>query len=937
MQRITERRCAAAVRNAWKAGAGLLVLSSTAWAQSAPAESAAAAEEAKAQVVVVTGVLRETAAGKAAISSTTIDEDRMRAVVPVSAADLLSEIPGVVVTSDAGESRNTVYTRGISSGTSAGTVGYYWNALLEDGLPVVGGLFSNFSPDMFLRADLTTKSVQAVRGGSAAVTGPNAPAGMFNYISKNGLTDPGGAISARVGIENKDNLGNRYNKVEFYYGARNADKTLGWSVGGNYRRSFGYREIAYPANDGGQIKANINKRYTSSWGKGEVQASVKLLDDQTGYLDIVRPLAHGWGSIAFDTPFGRNSNFIPTGDLAHAIPSGLDGRVDYWDPSTFATNKTKALGLKWNHDFGNGWKINNNLRYQSNEVRHNEVEGIGYQSVTASTVFANLGITQAGLNTTPGVYTFTDRATGEVIVRVNQRTPASAANGAACSGQCVQTTTPNRLPNSSIQGNSPIANNNLVLTVSALNNTIRSDDLVDLFTVNKTIDLAAGGKVDIVTGAYLANIHFTRDSLNGGQGIMPLRNNPDPFNVSFTTLGASPVTYQITNPNGFGAIGGSGGNSVGSLYDDVRTREISPLLGLTYERDKWLFDFGARWTRYQFKGTNYRYVTNPNANKRSFGGLDNNPLTVYDNLYAINPPTSAIRFDKKISYLQYTGAANYSLGPRQHLHVRLTRGHKNGDGFWNNYDEQWKVDALDPSVLPVVKQAEIGYSYRRRGFSFEFTPYFVDLDKVGITSYGRLADGITPYIRPTIYSHFRSYGIELDTTSRLTSWLGIRNVLTLNRGKALQAAAWSNGCGGTLQACGTGVTPRPDTPVYTSGPQERAAKVTYNGTVNADFDNYGGYLRFRYISKRPTTTAALAYLPPNRVTDLGLYYNFDKVRIDFNVNNLLNDRNATQIGLVGSLPAGMTLDQFIGQYPNSLVTVQTNAPRSFYLTATYRF
>ncbi|WP_395408044.1 hypothetical protein ACHMW6_15910 [Pseudoduganella sp. UC29_106] len=54
------------------------------------------------------------------------------------------------------------------------------------------------------------------------------------------------------------------------------------------------------------------------------------------------------------------------------------------------------------------------------------------------------------------------------------------------------------------------------------------------------------------------------------------------------------------------------------------------------------------------------------------------------------------------------------------------------------------------------------------------------------------------------------------------------------------------------------------------------------------------------------------------------------------MNNLLNDRNATQIGQVGTLPAGVTLDQFIAQYPNSLVNVQTNAPRSF-LSATLRF
>jgi outer membrane receptor protein involved in Fe transport len=937
LQYSVKRRYAGNV--AWKAGAGLLVLSSTTLAQtSTPPSAGNGADDSQRNVVVVTGVLRNTTADKAAISVTTIDEDRIRAVAPVSAADLLTEIPGVVVTSDAGEARNTVYTRGISSGTSAGTVGYYWNALMEDGLPVVGGLFSNFSPDMFLRADATIKTVQAVRGGSAAVTGPNAPAGLFNYISKNGLTDAGGMIGTRLGIENKDHPGNLYQKYDFYYGAHNKDKTFGWSVGGDYRRSYGYRDIAYPPNRGGQIKANVNKLYTNAWGKGSLQLSAKYLNDQTGYLDIVRPLAHGFGPIAFDTPFGRNANFIPTGNIAHAIPSGLDGRTDYWNPSTFARNRGGYLGLKWEHDFENGWKVNNNVRYQSNQVHHNEAEGIGYQSVTSSTVFSNLGATLAGLNTTPGYYTFKDRATGEVVVRVNQRTPASAANGAACGGTCIQSTTPNRLPNSTIQGNSPIANNNLVMTVSALNNRIRSDDFVDLFTANKSIRFADASSLTVTGGAYMAWIHFVRDALNGGQGVMGLQDSPNTYDVSFTTLGAKPLTYQLTDPTGFGAVGGTGGNSVGSLYDDVRTREISPLLGLTYEKDKWLLDFGARYTSYNFHGTNYRYVANPNANSRSFGGLDGNPLTIYDNVYAVNPASSAIRYNKNVHYFQYTGALSYSFSKKQIVHARYTLGHKNGDGYWNNYDAQWKVDATDPNVLPVIKQAEIGYTFRTKGFSIEATPYFVDIDRVGVTSYGVLADGVTPYTRPLIYSHFRSYGIELDSTVRLTSWLGMRNVFTYNEGKALRNAAWASGCGGQLKACAAGVQTTPDTPVYTSGPQERAAKVVYNGTLNADFENMGGYFRFRYIGKRPTTTAALAYLPPNRVSDLGLYYNAnDKLRFDFNVNNLFNDRNATQIGVVGSLPTGVTLDQFIGQYPNALTTVQTNAPRSFFFSGTLRF
>ncbi len=54
---------------------------------------------------------------------------------------MLAEIPGVTVTSEAGESKNTVVTRGMTFGTSSNTAGYYWTKLLEDGMPVIAERF----------------------------------------------------------------------------------------------------------------------------------------------------------------------------------------------------------------------------------------------------------------------------------------------------------------------------------------------------------------------------------------------------------------------------------------------------------------------------------------------------------------------------------------------------------------------------------------------------------------------------------------------------------------------------------------------------------------------------------------------------------------------------------------------------------------------------
>lgn len=47
--------------------------------------------------------------------------------------------------------------------------------------------------------------------------------------------------------------------------------------------------------------------------------------------------------------------------------------------------------------------------------------------------------------------------------------------------------------------------------------------------------------------------------------------------------------------------------------------------------------------------------------------------------------------------------------------------------------------------------------------------------------------------------------------------------------------------------------------------------------------------------------------------------------------------NPTQLSQVGTRPPELTEEQFLEMYPNALSQVQTNAPRSYFFTATARF
>jgi outer membrane receptor protein involved in Fe transport len=120
---------------------------------------------------------------------------------------------------------------------------------------------------------------------------------------------------------------------------------------------------------------------------------------------------------------------------------------------------------------------------------------------------------------------------------------------------------------------------------------------------------------------------------------------------------------------------------------------------------------------------------------------------------------------------------------------------------------------------------------------------------------------------------------------------------------------------------------------------ERFAKATYNGTANFRFGDFRAYYRFRYISERPVTVLDTFQLPAQRLSDIGFSYRFsDWMSVNLNVNNLLNDISPTQLTTaIGTRPPTLTDEQLIEQYPNSLTAIQTNAPRSMFLTLTAKF
>lgn len=274
----------------------------------------------------------------------TFDADALARVAPLNTADLFSEIPGFWSESSGGDSANNLFVRGLPL---AGAFKY--SPLMEDGLPVFEEPEIGFmNADVLLKIDAMTQRVEFVRGGPSFIMHSNAVGGAINAITRKGTETLQGEVKATYGD----------------YGLLRADAyvsgpiTEAWSysLGGFYRRDDGIREPGYTANEGGQLRMALSYRSD----KTEAHFTAKHTDDRNVfYLPI--PLLNPKdpkGIPGVDANFGTlTSNNFRHVDLK--TPEGVmrEDLADGIHP------KFTTLTALVSHQFGDGWLIQDKLRY----------------------------------------------------------------------------------------------------------------------------------------------------------------------------------------------------------------------------------------------------------------------------------------------------------------------------------------------------------------------------------------------------------------------------------------------------------------------------------------------------------------------------------------------------------------------------------------------
>jgi outer membrane receptor protein involved in Fe transport len=940
------------------AGASALSVSA-AHAQSAATPKAAADKPAETEVnavdtVIVTGVMAGTAAKKANVSFSVLSEDDMSKFTPISADDMLRDMPGVVVESNDGVARNEVFTRGMTIGTGANTSGYFWTTILEDGLPVVPFKFSGFQDGYFYRADISTSKVESVRGGSSATGVTTSVGATFNYIT--GPVKPGGMIQARVGFEGED-LHLSWKQVDGAYGWVNKAGDFGVGLSGFYRRSNGQVNPGYDLNHGGQFKVNLYKDYDTANGSGSVNVIYKHLDDNNAELTTFQQPAYGYQDPEEIPGFGRDVNLFMNGGK-QVVPNYFKSGSHTLDPSAGYQYGQDALSLSWRHDTNGAWGFTGAARLQNSTYRGQSYKPQGLNSLgSAAATRERFGLNINNLDRTPGYYEFYNSA-GALVARVannvngsqlgtNYRTGVACPRVTATTWQTnslcvVGNSLPNRdidmrgglvtatIPSANGTYNSGVvptagASQDLVLLTRAEDNERESTDYMGNFTATYH-----GDTYSLNAGLYVSRSKQANDNWANGLGVSAWADGQvENLNARYVT--STGTTYQLTDAGGWGSYGSG-------LFTTVSQRakilEVSPYAGASWSPGKWDFNGSVKYQHFDAKTYSETWDTrNPGAASLTNGGLDGDPLTVYDNVYMTKTAAKVITADKSVGVWDYSVAVGYNFNEHHKVYYRYTDAKQPASGVINRYSTAATlVRPLGPTAF--IKGHEAAYTFGDRKFNGQVT-YFYQNFAVNDYPTGVDKDNVSTYLLPEAFNKYFTRGVEAWAKWRITRDLEWSPSVTFLNGKTTEAYVW-------LNTGANGLGADDDVLRIDAGILSRSPKWTVSNTLSYRYKDFRFNVRHRWMDVRKLNNNSLdhRYLPKQDNVDFSVQYTgMKKTLITMDVRNVFDKQyiSAYDPMISTNLPTNVQVYDVVEQLPDSGFLLKRNAPRSVWLTVRKEF
>ena len=831
------------------------------------------------QSIVVTGTFDPRVKLESTTSISILNSKTVLQTFPQGTASLLQNIPGTFTDASAGEVFTKVYSRGVSA-SSEDDMGWYYTSLQEDGLPVSLVQHSYYSPDLFHRVDLTTKNVEAIRGGSSSITALNAPGGIFNFISHGTRNDFGGDFQISGGLQGEENA---LFKVDANFGSSLGNN---WFInaGGHYRQDDGARNTNFTFSKGGQFKFNVIKKNE----RGYLKFYGKILDDYTNRWTGVAATNWNNPTPAFGQNFNSTSLLMP--GFSGNIPDGRslnNNTTNSFDPSQGVHAKDLAFGFDISQDLENNWSVKNNIKISSKNANW---------QTSISNAFVSLDNPLAyfisGADFPIGQVVFRDTQSGEELARIN--------NSGILSGQPIQYLGTETLPNDAIMGTSAWYKDN------------SADELMNQFILRKELQ-----NHNITTGFSLG-LSDTSIFTQGTFAYVTYEPNPKMLQVTLENPG-DPV-IALSDVNGLSNYGG--------LFFVNAEAKVSQLA--TFINDRWKIsdnihlDLGVRYESIKHKGSKDRF-----APFSQNGGLDGDNTTAYDNSI-IAPTGQKDNFNYTYNYVSFSGGLNYKINEEATLFTRFSLGNKAPElnYYFNNFSN---VPINQKGAVQKITQLEIGTKCNLKDFSFTTTAFWSELDNIGIANFEFDSDDNSIFYTPIQFNTSRTIGLEWESVfSPIENFTFRFNGIIQNPKatdwKIYNAAGSVNVSDDTIENFSGNILPF-------------NPRLMFNLSHEYQKNKISAFFKWQFMGKREGNVANGFKLPAYSIFNLGFGYEITKkLSTNLLVNNVFNSEGLANFfgeNSFGANANGAT-PEFIQANPDASFVVVPVLPRGTLLRLNYK-
>ena len=148
-------------------------------------------------------------------------------------------------------------------------------------------------------------------------------------------------------------------------------------------------------------------------------------------------------------------------------------------------------------------------------------------------------------------------------------------------------------------------------------------------------------------------------------------------------------------------------------------RQFSLFFGDSWEVTPELtLEAGGRWESVRYNIDNQTWVENPTPTP---GGVDGDPLTLYDNAVLVRGPV--LKTKRNFDYFNYSLAVDYMISPAFSTYLRFTNGKKAPDfGGIQGINTPGLIATSFPDPQ-VIQQFELGLKYNDHGISVQAFPF----------------------------------------------------------------------------------------------------------------------------------------------------------------------------------------------------------------------